>query len=283
MRVTLHGGAGPFLAKAEGLLASDPFSTNVMAVVAGRVVAGDQADSRDYLWVTIEDEEAEGRVVGMAMHTPPHNLFLSVMPAEAAAALAGALFDGGRELGGVNGAVGSTGAFAQVWEARAGRPSRVVTAMRMYRLVELVCPEGVPGQAALARAPADLDRVAGWFAAFHDEAQPHAPSADWRAFAEGRVAAGQVHFWVAGAAPVAMAALSAPAAGVARVGPVYTPPPSRRQGYGAAVTAAATAAALDAGAAHVVLYTDLANATSNAIYQAIGFRAHHDAEERSLG
>jgi hypothetical protein len=40
--------------------------------------------------------------------------------------------------------------------------------------------------------------------------------------------------------------------------------------------------AVAAGAEHVVLYTDLANPTSNSIYQAIGFRPEHDAEERSF-
>jgi predicted GNAT family acetyltransferase len=32
----------------------------------------------------------------------------------------------------------------------------------------------------------------------------------------------------------------------------------------------------------VVLYTDLSNPTSNAIYQTIGFRDDHDAEERTF-
>lgn len=79
-----------------------------------------------------------------------------------------------------------------------------------------------------------------------------------------------------------MAAVTAPANGVARVGPVYTPPAHRRRGHGSAVTAAATAAAISEGAEDVVLYTDLANPTSNAIYQAIGYRPDHDAEERAF-
>jgi predicted GNAT family acetyltransferase len=62
---------------------------------------------------------------------------------------------------------------------------------------------------------------------------------------------------------------------VARIGPVYTPPEYRGHGYGSAVTAAATAAVLAAGAVPV-LYTDLANPTSNKIYQAIGYRAVAD-------
>jgi predicted GNAT family acetyltransferase len=79
-----------------------------------------------------------------------------------------------------------------------------------------------------------------------------------------------------------MAGFTRPAAGLARVGPVYTPLEHRRHGYGAAVAAHATQAALDAGAAQVVLYADLANPTSNAIYQRIGYLPDHDAEERSF-
>jgi GNAT superfamily N-acetyltransferase len=280
LRVHLHAGARQFLAAAEPLVRSDPFSTNVIAVVAGRAAAGDEPDSDRYLWATIED--SEGRIVGAAMHTPPHHLFVSRMPPEAAASLAHVLADIGRDLPGVNGAVESAGAFAATWTARTGRASTVVTAMRMYRLGELAWPRGVVGQAVAAVAGHDIELVAGWLAAFHDEAQPHAPVWDWRSLAERRVRAGQVHLWRNKDVFVSLAAVSAPAAGVARVGPVYTPPSYRRRGYGAAVTAQATAAALSAGAEHIVLYTDLANPTSNSIYQTIGYRPEHDAEERAF-
>src|SRR5262249_55453638 len=50
----------------------------------------------------------------------------------------------------------------------------------------------------------------------------------------------------------------------------------RRRGYGAAITTAASRAALAAGAATVVLYTDLANPTSNALYHRLGFRPVQD-------
>jgi predicted GNAT family acetyltransferase len=48
------------------------------------------------------------------------------------------------------------------------------------------------------------------------------------------------------------------------------------------ITAAATQAAIDQGAAHVGLYTDLSNPTSNAIYQDIGYKPDHNAEQRSF-
>lgn len=63
---------------------------------------------------------------------------------------------------------------------------------------------------------------------------------------------------------------------MSRIGPVYTPTDQRGRGYASAVTAAASAHALAQGAAEVLLYTDLANPTSNSIYQQIGYRPVED-------
>ncbi len=66
------------------------------------------------------------------------------------------------------------------------------------------------------------------------------------------------------------------------IGPVYTPPEHREHGYASAVTAAAAAWGLAAGARHVVLFTDLANPVSNSIYPRLGFRPVHDSAEFDL-
>jgi predicted GNAT family acetyltransferase len=280
VRVDFHVGPRQFLAAAESLLRLDPFSTNVIAVIAARIAVGDESDSEHHLWATIED--VEGHIIGAAMHTPPHHLFVSRMPAAAAQSLAQAVADTGRDLPGVNGAVEATRPFAETWANRTGRTSSVITAMRMYRLGQLTSPYGVAGEAIAAATPRDVELVAGWLAAFHAEAQPHAPTGDWGLLAERRVRSGQIHLWRDAGIVVSIAGVSAPALGVARVAPVYTPPAYRRRGYGAAVTAQATAVALRAGAEHVVLYTDLANPTSNSIYQRIGYTPDHDAEERAF-
>jgi predicted GNAT family acetyltransferase len=279
MLVRAHDDAAAFLLAADPFFRSDPFSANVIAVVAARVAAGDQIGGPERIMATVED--TDGMVLGVAMQTPPHPLFVSRMPQVAAAALADALAEAGRDLPGVNGAQDSTTAFSDAWCERTNQTATIVTAMRMHRLQNLNRPRQVFGE-AIAAASGDTDLVADWFAAFHDEATPHAPSDNWSAVANRRIDAGQIHLWRDGGTPVAMAAVSAPAAGVARVGPVYTPVPARRKGYGAAVTAAATAAAIAAGSEHVVLYTDLANPTSNSIYQAIGYRPDHDAEVRAF-
>jgi predicted GNAT family acetyltransferase len=151
--------------------------------------------------------------------------------------------------------------------------------MRLYRLGVLQVPDS-SGFARLA-VSADAELVLDWALAFHLEAAPNHPTDQLADVVKRRLDAGQLWFWVTDE-PVSFAGLSAPANGVSRVGPVYTPPAFRRHGYGAAVTAHASQAALDAGADHVVLYTDLANPTSNAIYQALGYVPDHDCEERSF-
>ena len=181
---------------------------------------------------------------------------------------------------GVNGEKATVAEFADAWTEHTGAVSSLRRAMRMYRLAELRPPAQSAGEARAATED-DRDLVCAWLVRFQAEAAQNEPL-EVSAVVARRLAAGELWLWSAEGAPVALAAHSAPAAGVARVGPVYTPPAHRRRGYGSAVTAWATGEALRAGAEHVVLYTDLANPTSNAIYQRIGYIADHDAEERSL-
>jgi uncharacterized protein len=65
---------------------------------------------------------------------------------------------------------------------------------------------------------------------------------------------------------------------VARVGYVYTPPALRGRGYASACTAALTQRLIEEGRT-CFLFTDLANPTSNKIYQAIGYHPVCDFEE----
>jgi predicted GNAT family acetyltransferase len=278
MDVRAFDDVAQFARHAAKYLDVDPLSPSVIAVQMDGALRGSRPPGpQDTYWTLVDD----GRVVGIAMHTPPHSLFLARMPAEAAGALAVSLADAGRSLPGINGEQQAVADFATTWNQRTGQTWSTTVSMRMYRLTELVVPVDVPGHAR----PADQDDVpliGSWLEAFHDEAQPHAPTADWTSQAQLRIKADLLSVWQDGDHAVSMAAFSTAVAGVARVGPVYTPPAHRRRGYGAAVTAGATAAAIGRGAKQVVLYTNLANPTSNAIYQAIGYRPDHDAEERAF-
>ena len=64
-----------------------------------------------------------------------------------------------------------------------------------------------------------------------------------------------------------------------RVGYAYTPPESRRRGYASACVAEVSRRMLNTGLSFCVLYTDLTNPTSNAIYQRLGYDAIADVRD----
>ena len=88
---------------------------------------------------------------------------------------------------------------------------------------------------------------------------------------------GLVLWWHDGV-PVSMAGFGGPTPNGNRVGPVYTPPELRGRGYATACVAELTARLLNEKR-FVFLYTDLANPTSNSIYQKIGYRPVCDVDQ----
>jgi predicted GNAT family acetyltransferase len=60
------------------------------------------------------------------------------------------------------------------------------------------------------------------------------------------------------------------------IGAVYTAPAHRKNSYASGLVAALSQKMLDTGFQKCVLVTDLANATSNKIYQNIGYKAFCD-------
>jgi predicted GNAT family acetyltransferase len=273
MEIRITRDPGEFTALAGTHLESDPLSTNVVGTYVAGILEGTRPHGIDDLWLAIVDES---RVVGVAMHTPPFNLFVSRMPATAAPELAAYLYGAGHFVPGVNGEAVAATAFADRWTSLTGRGWTVQVSMRLYALGTLRPPSGVAGAARTA-GPEDIEQVSAWWADFHAEAAPHQPVEELTLLGQRRLASGEIRLWVEDGVATALAGLSPPANGVGRIGPVYTPPERRRSGYGSAVTAAASQALLDAGADRVVLYTDLANPVSNSIYMDIGYVADHDA------
>ena len=79
--------------------------------------------------------------------------------------------------------------------------------------------------------------------------------------------------------PVSMAKISRDLQTVCVVGLVYTPPYFRGNGYATSCVAAVSQFGLDRGFKNCVLYTDLANPTSNSIYMKIGYKPICDSIE----
>jgi predicted GNAT family acetyltransferase len=212
-----------------------------------------------------------GPVGGTLLGTRPYPMLLGNVPAATARELADVLADRRRHLTGVAAERSVARAFAEAWERRTGATAEETLRQRLYRLERLAMPRPLPPGAARIADGSDLDLVLAWHRAFAREIQG-AEGRNPVRLIEDKIAYGGVVLWEAGGAPVAMAARTAIVSGMARIAPVYTPPEHRRRGYGAAATAALTQWTLDAGAHDVVLFTDLANPTSNAIYQRLGYR-----------
>jgi RimJ/RimL family protein N-acetyltransferase len=222
-----------------------------------------------------QQETGQAPVRGAFLHTPNFPVFLTLMSSEAASALAPQLAATGRRVSGVNAEAETGAAFAAAWQHRTGDAAKVHLRSRLFRLGELVRPDPGPEGAPRLAAEPDRDLLIKWTDAFVREVgdpvrQDHAAAVD------NRLSYGGFIVWEAGGAPVSLAGLSRAAGAMVRVGPVYTPPELRGRGYAGAATAAASQAARDAGVTEVVLYTDLANPTSNALYQRLGYRPVED-------
>ncbi|MEV6792153.1 GNAT family N-acetyltransferase [Streptomyces sp. NPDC051320] len=250
-----------FLATAGPALAAHPAENTVPLTVTeglqrrGLQVYGDAAPL--FGWWCGRD----GTVNGTVAWTPPHPLLVGVSPAEALGPLAEALET--LDVTAVN-------AERSVGEALTARwPSAVTEGEQcLYRLVELVPPRPAPPGSPRTAGADDRALLTEWYTAFGRETGQPAPAGA----VDDRVSYGGLVLWEIDGRPVSLAGFTRPTAGSVRVGPVYTPPEQRGRGYAAAVTAHVSRAALDAGAAGVLLFTDLANPTSNGVYRRIGFR-----------
>jgi len=217
----------------------------------------------------------DGEVSGAFLHTPPYQVALTSVPAPAAAALAQALAARGRPLKGVNSDPVGAEAFARAWHEQTGDVIDLHMRSRLYELGGLRWPDPRPSGQGRVAGQADRSLLIAWSEAFHQEVQS-AGRESLVSMVDDRLSYRGLTLWEDAGQPMSMAGLTRPAAGQVRVGPVYTPPGLRGKGYAGALTCVVSQAARDAGAGRVLLFTDLANPTSNALYQRLGYEPVED-------
>jgi GNAT superfamily N-acetyltransferase len=264
-----------FLTAAGGFLRARPAANTIMLTAAELIRAKGPAAYGDATPLFGWRAGPEGTVAAAFLHTPPFPVVLTDMTAAAAAELAADLAGRGHQTPGVNATTAPGTAFGTAWQERTGQPARTGMRMRLYALDTLLRPDPPPPGTARAADAADRGLMVAWLDAFQDEAQPAGPHESERVVND-RIGWGGLVLWEHEGRPVSLAGRNRAAAGQARVGPVYTPPELRGRGFGGAATAAITQAALDDGAEGVVLFTDLANPTSNTLYQRLGYRPISD-------
>ncbi|MEU4829381.1 GNAT family N-acetyltransferase [Streptosporangium sp. NPDC023615] len=262
-----------FAEAAEPWLLRDPVRNTVVLTVLRAVRMG--------LWsegVLLGRLERDGRTVAVALQTPPHFLLLADIPTETVPELVTCLIEDERVIPGVSGSLALAEAFAaRWWRPEAGRRSE-----RLYRLSSPVLPEPAAEGALRVAEIGDLDLLVRWGEEFQVEAEGGV-AADLTPLLSSRITRRELGLWEVDGRPVAFAGASCPLGGMSRIGPVYTPPPLRKKGYGTALSHAMSVRARAEGADEVLLFTDLSNPTSNSIYQAIGYRPVDDYATVTFG
>ncbi len=223
-------------------------------------------------FATVEDE---GRVVLVAVRTPPRHIVLSELGDGASEdALDLVVSDLARRHPALPGAVGPRRvglAFGSRWSSVTGVESRVRLSFKEFA-AERVHLSRWPSGALRLATESEVELLAEWSHRFIDETglpEEDRVSATPEAVLR-RVRDQALSVWAVDDQPVTMAV--ARASSLARIGGVYTPPALRRRGYASACVAALTERLLEQGARKVTLSTDAANRTSNKIYTALGYR-----------
>jgi predicted GNAT family acetyltransferase len=159
------------------------------------------------------------------------------------------------------------------WAEITGAACRVNTRERLYELHKVTPPQHPIAGFLRSADLKDSDTITDWRYAFSVEAlhEANPDRFELKKQVEQRISVGDVFVWDDGRA-VSMAVHNRPTPHGCSIGGVYTPPELRGRGYAYACVAALSQHLLDTGKQFCTLFTDLANPTSNAIYQKIGYR-----------
>jgi hypothetical protein len=250
------------LEKGREFLASQPVLHNLILSLLHARIANPEPGR---YWLATRQE----KVVGVVIQSPLNfGAILSPMSASVVEAVAEAIAEVGISLPGVNGDATSAAHFAGHWSEK--RKS-AITPFEGVRLYEWLEPGERPDVAGRLRPALPIDRslIIEWTRGFSLEIGE--PTGDIEVRVDRQLNEGEVWVWNHGEA-MSMAVCRKPAEGVVRFSGVYTPPGQRNRGYAAACVHALSKHMRNAGF-RCVLYTDLANPTSNSIYRRIGYRA----------
>ncbi len=268
MTITVRGTSDPqdVLTVAGDFLASEPVLHNViLTLLASRLVHPEPGR----YWIVDDD----GEIAGVVFRSPLHFIAtLTPMRAEVVQAAVNRMTEEGVGLPGVSGDAATAARFAGHWSERTKVGATPTQGQRIYEVATVVPARPAAGTRRAATRD-DGGLLVAWVHAFErdiGESRGDATEAVAR-----RIDAGELWIWD-DTAPVAMAGIFPAVSGVARVGPVYTPPEYRSRGYASALVADVSQAVLARGQ-RCILYTDLENPTSNAIYRTIGYRAVAEA------
>jgi Predicted acetyltransferase len=229
-------------------------------------------DSANWVMATVSDTNG---IQLTAIMTPPHNITLyatdNIINLNAVDCLIDGLKD--YEIPGVITEKNLAEYFAEKYTAQKGLSSKVAMNQRIYELTT-VNPEIKQFGNFRLLGEKDMHFFPYWLEAFHaagcygkTEMSIPQNEEEYRY----RLSKKKLYVLEDNGIPVSMAGFTREMQTAIGVGLVYTPPYYCGKGYATSCVAKLSQLALDKGFTRCVLYTDLANPTSNSIYQKIGY------------
>jgi len=270
LEVRRYGSPSEFLVAAEPFLLEAEAENNLILGIAHALASGSTPGIHPY-FATAQDRNgvcmaAFQSVPAKLGTTRCRNPWAVPLLAEDVHASCSSLLD-------VLGPEPTIAAFAEDLASRRGVTAECRMRQRIHELREVVPQSREPAGRMRLAAPADADLLVGWAGGFLEDIQEHGDPA---AQVAERLGGKQLYLWEDDG-PGSMAAWSGKTPHGVRVNFVYTPPGLRGRGYATALVAALSRRLLHQGNTYCVLYTDLANPTSNAIYRRIGYVPVTDA------
>ena len=232
----------------------------------------DWRDPANWLMATISDTNG---IQLIAIMTPPHNITLYATGNTINPKSINCLIDGlkDHEIPGVTTEKNLAEYFAHEYTTRKGMTFETTMSQRIYELMAVNPDIQKPGVVRLLDEK-DMPFFPYWAEAFHaaesygktEMSIPH--DAEKYRY---RLSAKKLYVLEDNGIPVSMAGFTREMQTAIGVAFVYTPPYYRGKGYATSCVAQISQIALKKGFTKCVLYTDLANPTSNSIYQKIGY------------
>jgi len=211
------------------------------------------------------------QLLGCAVAAPPDGIELTELPEGAAAEIVPSVAPARPDLPWV-GATRRVGLeFARAWVATAGGSWQLRHEWMEFRLDEVAAPRPAPGRLRLAET-ADWPLLRSWAPGY--AADTNTP-VDVSGFLERRLRRRELHVWDH-RGPKSFVTLSGNTPNAVQISSVYTPRRFRGQGYASNAVAAASRAALAAGAKFCVLFADPEPAQPARIYRSLGFSPIRD-------
>ncbi len=154
---------------------------------------------------------------------------------------------------------------------REGKTTKTYVSQGIYRCLNVRPPSMSKGLKFRLADDHDIETIGQWTESFYHEAIPHDPPVNGQSIARSKIGSKMIYVVEQDGKLLSMAAWSRDIGTSCSINMVFTPKELRGNGYGSAVTGLLTQFLLERGKRETNLYTDLANPTSNKIYQNLGY------------